>query len=361
LGPCGVGAYPDTTSSKRLLDTVKQGFDFFMQDADLAEGAVSAAKIGLVFSWATQKYFKNGAMNWSEEIGGWSRLMIEEHLPFDFVIAEKVASAADLSRYDLVILPNTANTSEAFCSVVTEYVRKGGRLLAAAETSLFDEKGYKRPDFALGSLLGVSGRGSFEGSFAIERPREPEPAFGILQRVATSGKVLARHVAVDPAGSVSGARDPLPIKPTDWPIVVSSTFGKGQSVYIAFDVGRLYSNHNLPHIASFMADVIGWVLPNRQITAKAPRGVEVTIFRQDLKKRTIVHLADQTQSPNDMTRITEIVPVHDIEVALKAPCANPKVSCRGSQMTSAIDGDQLRVSLSRLDAYAAIVIEPSTR
>ncbi len=358
LGPCGVGAYPDTTSSKRLLETIKQGFDFFMQDADLAEGAVSAAKVGVVFSWATRKYFKEGAMHWSDEIGGWTRLLIEEHVPFDFVIAEKVASAADLSRYDLILLPNTANASDGFCMAIAEYVRKGGRVLAVGETSLFNEKGYKRPDFALKDVLGVSGKGSFEGNFAIERPREPEPAFGIFQQVATSAKVLARHVSVDPAGSVAGARDPLPIKPTEWPVVISNTVDKGQSVYVAFDVGRLYANQNLPHIASFMTDAIDAILPTRQISVKAPRNVEVTVFRQEAKGRTIVHLADNTQSPNDMTRITEIVPVHDVEVALKALCVNPKISGRGAKVASNIDGDRLRINVSTLDAYAAIVIEP---
>lgn len=357
LGPCGVGAYPDTTTSKRLLETVKAGFDFFMQDADLAEGAVSVAKIGLVFSWATQKYFKNGAMNWAEEIGGWSRLMMEEHLPFDFVIAEKVGSAADLMRYDLILLPNTANVSDTFCSALTEYVRGGGRIVAAAETSLFNEKGHARPDFALKDLLSVSHKGSFEGNFAIERPREPEPAFGIFQQVATSAKIVARQIAVDPAGSVAGARDPLPMKPTEWPVVVLNSVGKGSTAYVAFDVGRMYSNHNLPHIASFMVDVIDSILPSRQIVVKAPRSIEVTVFRQEAKQRTIIHLADHTQSPNDMTRIAEIVPVHDIEVALDAPYPDPKVTGRGSQVSSTADGKRLKIRLSTVDAYAAIVIE----
>lgn len=359
LGPCGVGAYPDTTTSKRVLDNVKLGMDAFMQDADLAEGAISTAKIGLVFSWATRKYFKDGAMNWSDEIGGWSRLLIEEHLPFDFIVAEKVAPVADLSRYDLIVLPNTANTSEKFCSAIAEYVRNGGRVLAVGETSCFDEKGYKRPDFALKDLLGVSSKGSFEGDFAIERPGGPEPATGIFQQVATSAKILARHVAVDPAGSVAGARDPFPIKPTDWPVVVANTYGKGQSIYVAFDVGRMYSMHNVPHIASFMADVIDSILPARQIVVKAPRSIEVTVFRQEARQRTVVHLADLTQSPADMSHIAEIVPVHDIEVSLKAPCPNPKVSCRGSQVSSAVDGDHLRINVSKVDSYAAIVIEPN--
>jgi len=313
-----------------------------------------------LFSWATRKYFREDAINWSQEIDGWSRLLTEEHVPFDFIVAEKVASAADLSRYDLIILPNTANMSEAFCSAIGEYVRSGGRVLAVGETSFFDEKGYKRSDFALKDLLGVSSKGLFEGSFAIERPGGPEPATGILQQVITSAKVLARHVAVDPAGSVSGTRDPLPIKPTEWPVVVANTHGKGQGVYIAFDVGRMYSSQGLPHIASFMAEAIDSVLPARQIVVKAPRSIEATVFRQEAARRTIVHLADQTQSPTDMTRITEIIPIHGIEVAIKTPYANPKVSCRGSEVSSIVDGDRLRIRVSRVDGYAAIVIEPGT-
>lgn len=357
LGPCGVGAYPDTTSSKRLLATVKQGLDFFMQHADLAEGAVSCAKIGLAFSWATRKYFKEGAMNWAEEIAGWSKLLIEEHLPFDIVVAEKAASADDLTRYDLVILPNTANMSSALCSAVTEYVRRGGSLLATGETSLADHKGYPLADFRLKELLGISHKGSFEGPFAIERPEGPEPALGIFQQVSTTADVIARHVAVDPAGSVAGGNDPLPAKPTNWPAAVSNAFGKGRCVYVAFDVGRMYSNHHLPHIASLMAGAIDSILPSRQIVLKAPRSIEVTVFRQDAGRRTIVHLADQTQSAQDMTRITEILPVHDIELVIKRPYADSKISCRGAACTSSVQGANLQVNLSRLDSYAAVVIE----
>jgi hypothetical protein len=361
LGPCGIGAYPDTTSSKRLIETVKLGLDAFMQDADLAEGAVSIAKVGMVFSWTTRKYFREDAMNWSQEIEGWSRLLIEEHVPFDFIVAEKVGSAADLSRYDLVILPNTANMSEAFCSAIAEYVRDGGRVLAIGETSLFDEKGHKRADFALKDVLGVSSKGVIEGDFAVERPSGPEPATGIFQQVAGSAKVAARQIAVDPAGSVAGARDPFPIKPTDWPVVVANTCGKGQAAYVAFDVGRMYTSHNLPHIAAFMTEVIDSILPARQIIVKAPRSIEVTVLRQDSRQRTIIHLADQTQSPGDMTRITEIVPVHEIEVAIKAPSPNPEVTCRGSQISTVLEGERLRVNVAKLDSYAAIVIEPRAR
>jgi hypothetical protein len=100
FGPCGVGAKPDTTTSKRLLDRVKGGFEFFMDDADLREDAVSAAKIGLVFSWATRKYDLPdakggfGPLPWAADFNGWGRLLVEEHRPFDVIVAERFLDSA---------------------------------------------------------------------------------------------------------------------------------------------------------------------------------------------------------------------------------------------------------------------------
>ena len=60
LGPCGAAAYPNTTTSKQQLETVKKAFAFFKQDADLDEDAESAARVAVVFSWTTRKYFGKG-------------------------------------------------------------------------------------------------------------------------------------------------------------------------------------------------------------------------------------------------------------------------------------------------------------
>ncbi|MDX9972445.1 MAG: beta-galactosidase trimerization domain-containing protein, partial [FCB group bacterium] len=220
MGPCCVGAYPDTTTSPRLFETVREGLDAFMEDADLHEGAEPAAKVALVFSWATRKYFREGRMDWSQELDGWSRVLIEEHVPFEVLVAEGVKSAEDLKRFDLVILPNLAHVSDAFCGAVSDYAQGGGRVLATGETSLGDERGFARDDFALGELLGIARKGVIEGNFAMEGEKEPEPATGVFQQIAATGEVLARQVALDPAGSVAGYMDPFPTAVTEWPVAV---------------------------------------------------------------------------------------------------------------------------------------------
>ncbi|HUT73920.1 MAG TPA: alpha-amylase family protein [Armatimonadota bacterium] len=361
FGPCGVGARPDTTTSPRMLANVKHAFDFYMQDADLDEGAVSAAKIGLVFSWATRKYFGRGDQRWLEEFSGWARLLIEEHLPCDIVAAERT-TAADLARYDLVILPNTANLSDGFCAAVKEYVRGGGRILATAETSLGDERGRRRDDFGLGDVLGVTWKDAVEGHFAVERPGEPGPVSGVFQRVATSGRIVARRVEVDPAGSVSGTEDPLPMAASDWPAVVAGKFGAGRAWYVACDVGRYFSMHGDEHIGEWMAELVEAMLPRRQIMVKAPRTLEVTVWKQAAPERTIIHLANRTVAwtlPTDARQITEIIPLHEVQVSLDSPYPKPSVSGRQVHLRATVGGNRLSVTVRDLGPYAAIVIEPS--
>jgi len=360
FGPCGVGARPDTTTHPEMLAAVKHGFDCYMQDADLEAGARSVARIALIFSWATRKYYGQGDQRWLQEFAGWARLLIEEHLPYDIVAAERLGEV-DLAQYDLVILPNCANLGNETCRVLEGYVRGGGRLLATAQTSLWDERDNRRSDLGLADTLGVSWQGSVEGHFAIETAGEPGPASGNFEQVAGRGRIVARRVEVDPAGSVSGSKDPLPVAPGAWPVVVANSWGKGQTRYLAFDVGRFFDLHGDAHIGAWMTEQVDTLLPGRQITVSAPRTVEATVWRQEAPERTIIHLANRTVAwtmPTDARQITEIIPVHDVEVALDAPYPECAVTGRQAQVSARREGGRLIVRVPVLGSYAAIVIAP---
>jgi hypothetical protein len=359
LGPCGIGAWPDTTTSKEIYTSVKAGFDEFMRDSDLTEDSASASKIALMFCWNCRKYFPDGAQEWSQEILGWSRLLLREHLPFDIGITEQIRSASQLANYDLILLPNLPYLSDAFCAVVADYVRSGGRVLVTGETSLGDEKGRSRPDFALGDLLGIARKGSFNGSFAVEAPGESRPASGTLQQVQSTGTVTARMISLDPAGSVKGFKDPMPLSPSQWPLVTRNTQGGGIAMYVAFDVGRLYAGSGLKHIEEFMTGLLDELIEKRQVEVRAPYSVEVTVRTRNSPKRHIIHLANRTHSPGDMTKVTELVPVHDIEVSLASPFPRARVECRGGVIQTRRVNGKLVIRLASLDAHAALVISPA--
>lgn len=365
FGPCGVGAYPDTTSPRRLLANVKAAFDFYMQDADLAEGAVSAARVGLVFSWATRKYFArqvaSGQMEWTEEFMGWARFLIEEHVPYDVVIAENIAEGQDLSGYDLLVLPNAANVSDAFCDVIRRYVRQGGRILVTAGTSLRDEQGADRQNYALGDVLGIAHCGQRKGSFAYSGREEPEPASGDLYEVACAGEPLVYRVELDPAGSVVGsALDPLPGVTTTQPVAMMHKFEKGAALYIAFDIGCFYTRHGDAHIGDFMRAMLDRIGPIRQVDVKGPRTVEVTLWHQPARRRVILHLANRTVPwtlPTQQRQITEIIPVYELELSMENPFAKTVVSSRGAKIRIHKKGKRLGITVLKLDAYAAITMD----
>jgi len=364
FGPCGVGARPDTTSARELLENVKGGFDFFMADADLDDGAEPAANIGLLFSWATRKYATPGdrEMQWTEELTGWARLLIEEHLPFEIVAAERLERAEDLAAYQVLILPAAVHLSDRCCAVLREFVRQGGRLIATAGTSLGDETGDMREDFALADMLGITYQGVEDGHFALAGHREPEPASGGYYRVAARADALAQIVAVDPAGSVAAMKDPLALESTPWPAFTLNRFGDGQAYYAAFAIGSYFTQHGDRHIAQRMRNLLDRAQPEHQLQVRAPRTVEVTLWRQPILPRTIIHLCNRTVPwtlPTDAREFTEIVPVHDVEVTMHSPYPDPTVTCRGASVDTRLEGDRLTIHIDILDTYAALAIEPS--
>ena len=63
-----------------------------------------------------------------------------------------------------MVLPNTACLDDAQVAAIERFVRSGGGLVASLDTSLFDEFGDPRPNFALADVLGVDYAGCPEGA-----------------------------------------------------------------------------------------------------------------------------------------------------------------------------------------------------
>ncbi|HEY3378509.1 MAG TPA: beta-galactosidase trimerization domain-containing protein [Armatimonadota bacterium] len=360
FGPCGVGARPDTTSAQELLENVKGGFDVFMADADLDESAEPATNVGVLFSWATRQYtLPTEPMQWSDELNGWARLLIEEHVPFEFVTAERINHVNDLTGYQVLILPDAIQLSDQCCSILAQFVRNGGQLIATDGTSLGDGTGRPRANFGLADVLGIDWQGRQEGDFALSGHREAEPASGGYHRVTVTGEALAQLVDVDPAGSVAAMKDPLPMEPTSWPAFTRHRFGQGSAYYIAFSIGRYFNLHGDQHIGARMRELFDAAQPERQLRLHAPRTVEVTLWRQP-PARTIIHLVNRTvpwSLPTDARAFTEVIPVHGIEVTMPSPYPHARVTCRGAEVTVNMADNRLVMHIDALDAYAALVIE----
>lgn len=122
------------------------------------------ARIGLVYSQQTAWYYGGEQAEAKvENYGlGWYQALVESRIPFEMV-HDKLLDPAHLRRFKTLILPNIAVLNDAQCNQLRAFVDAGGSLIATHETSLYDESGARRKNFALADLFGVDFTGKAEG------------------------------------------------------------------------------------------------------------------------------------------------------------------------------------------------------
>ncbi len=98
----------------------------------------------------------------------------------------EILDAAHLAPYKTLILPNIAALSDAQCDQLRAFVKNGGSLIATHETSLYDELGAPRKNFALADLFAVD----FTGNRPVLRIRPPCST----PTSASSTRLYPRHV-----------------------------------------------------------------------------------------------------------------------------------------------------------------------
>lgn len=76
-------------------------------------------------------------------------------VPLEFIDSADLPQGG-LSRFKLLVLPDTSGLTEKELAALQAYVRDGGRLLVAGQALCFDDKGLPLKDFALAGEMGVS-------------------------------------------------------------------------------------------------------------------------------------------------------------------------------------------------------------
>src|SRR5581483_11676556 len=120
----------------------------------------SLARVGLVYSQQTAMFYggEQARAKVEDHALGFYQALMEARVPFDMV-HDHLLDAEHIDRYRTLILPNIAALSTQQCRQLTDFVKRGGSIIATYETSLYDEWGVRRDDFGLAQLFGAS----FEG------------------------------------------------------------------------------------------------------------------------------------------------------------------------------------------------------
>lgn len=266
----------------------------------------------------------------NDYVRGFYQALVESRVPFNLA-DERQLSSDYIGRYKLLVLPNVAALSDAQCAQIKAYVEAGGSIIATHETSLYDEWGKPRRNFALADLFGCdyAGRTDQRVQNSYMTIREPHPltaGFDDTPRIMAGTKL----VHVTPHGSEKAPLTLVPSYPdlpmervftdvwqTDTPMVYLREIGKGRVVYFPFDLDRCFwETSNIDH-ATLLRNAIAWAGGDQPLAVKGPGLVDVSLWRQ--KKSVTVHLVNITNPMAMKGYMRELFPMGPYTVSLEVP------------------------------------------
>lgn len=317
------------------------------------------ATVGVVWSQQnTDFYGRDDAAELVElPYRGWMQALIRARIPYLPVHADHIDR--DAPNFAALILPNVAALSDAQCAALRRFLQRGGALLATGVTSLCNEWGERRPDFALADLFGAHAKGSnlgsvkwAAGSFHTYLRLAPElrasvfrgfddtdilPFGGMLEALPTDSGAVVPLTFIPPfpvyPPETAWMREPK----TDIPGLVL----KGRVAYMPADIDRRFGRDNLPDHGNLLANLVRWAAGDNIPLKLEGRGlIDCHLYRQP--GRLILHLVNLTSAGTWRAPIDELIPVGPLRVKIKLP-----EDVRGQRSELLVSGAKTRCAVEQ--------------
>ena len=332
---------------------------------------------------------------------GTFRACVEEHLPVS-IIEDWNLTAKDLSRYKVLLIPNSACLSEPQMQAIRDYVRNGGGLVASMDASLFTEAGEPRKNFGLSDVFGVNYIGAphttpagkqkldenflkgLDASYWEKRKnifdftpgdsmRRSQPRLHdligdqpvVFKGQASEVRIIDNSTAVAATFTLRGSSGP------PQPAIVNRAFGKGKVCYFAVGTDSANYLYAYPYYRVLLANAIRSVASEPPaVTVSAPMCVHFTQFLQQNahRNRVIVHLfndlnttAGHAKPDDDVPLREEVVPIHDIRLHFNfTDIAGIRLEPEGIQLTGKRVSGGIEIVVPKLNIHTMVVIDRQT-
>lgn len=345
-----VGAYHD---DRRMYRTPERTFQWHKQYERYLVNRRPYASVGVVWSQRNTDYFgrDNAAERVEAPYRGFAQALIRARIPYLPICAVDIAQhAPDLA---VLILPNMGVLTDAECQAVREFARRGGAVIATGATSLYNEWGDARPDFALADLFGTHAPSADFGQELQPQQQENSYLRLIPER---RGKAWGPKLPDDPSGgerhpvlegfndtdiiSFGGALDNMRTEPgVIVPLVFVPSFPafppeaawmrqptsaipamvlNSKIAYLAADLDSRYARYNLPDHGNLLANIVRWAAADRiGFHVEGAGLIDCHLYRQF--GSLIVHLVNLTNEGAWRGPIDELIPIGPLKVQIKPP------------------------------------------
>jgi len=359
------------------------------------------ANVGVVWSQRNTDFY--GRDNPEEFVDqpwrGFTQALVRARIPYLPVHVDHVEREGP--SLAVLVLPNLAAMSDSQVAAVHRFVERGGALIATGQTSLCNEWGDPRPDFALADLFGVTGgrpKRDADGK-RISEPRHtylrltPElrgrvygPKAGDEPPITTGRHpVLAGFDETDilPFG---GTLDPLtvnekarvlltfipsfPMFPpetawmreprTDIPGLVLNETSHSRVAYLPADIDRRFAIDNLPDHGDLLANLVRWAAQGNLPLEVSGRGlIDCELYQQP--GRMILHLVNLTSAGTWRAPVHELIPVGPLKVRIRLPQGvqpkTLKMLVSGESRTAAAENGWMQFELASVLDHEVVVLE----
>jgi hypothetical protein len=399
-----IGAYHE---DRRQYKTAEPIFRWHEENERYLLEREPVATVGVVWSQRSADFF--GRDNAAERVSlpwqGVTQALLRARVPWLPVhIADVDRAMAKGIR--LLVLPNVGALSDAEVAGIRRFVAQGGSLVATGATSLFNEWGDRRPDFALADLFGASRIGEHQGaSIPTEASWESWSRHSYLRLhpgLAAGGagpvdvpemrpadcdrhEVLAGFEetnllgfagrlevvrASESARVIATFVPPFPIYPpeTSWmrqpdsglPAVIVNEAGSSRIAYLPADIDRCYGRDNHPDHARLLANVIDWALGGDSPLRVSGTGfIDCGLYRQS--DRLILHIVNLTNDATWRGPIHDLIPVGPFEVRVRtADGVRPKavrLLVAGREAAVEVADGWATFTVERVSDHEVVVVE----
>ncbi|MGM0400389.1 MAG: beta-galactosidase trimerization domain-containing protein [Chloroflexota bacterium] len=363
--PCVALSGTFEQDDRKALPAIKKVYHHLRDHADSYRDPRSPARVALLYSQTTMDYYGQDDVmgRCLAEYRGFYEALVESHVQFD-VLHDGRFDASLLSRYDLLILPNVAALTDAQATVIDNYIKEGGHLIASHETSLYAGEGLPREGFGLRSIpRRLVDRRECPGSYLRIMDKDLLRGFEETDLIALDGILLETEPLETPLQQVTDLHLIPPVRNNTpefayWeeelsvPGLVIASHGEGNVAYLPWEIGKFYHLFGVPEYKKIINLLVRhWASP--LTTTDAPGSVEVTLYHvQGDRRHALVHLLNATGRQSKP--LTETIPLTDIALWVQGDYTEARELFRNKEIPLVRDEGGVRLTIPELEAFAAI-------
>jgi len=377
---------------KRWVAPVEKTYVWLAKNEDYFRHTDNLARVAMLQSSQTATYYVPAGRGDTGAVGpmdaqslhasaddaasGFYQALVESRIPFN-IADERQLDPEYIDRYRVLVLPNVAALSDAQCAQLRSYVERGGAIVATHETSLYDEWGQQRANFALADLFGCDFAGKVDARvqnsyIAIHGPSPLTIGLDDTPRIISGTKlvhVTPRPGLGQPALTMVPSYPDLPmekvftaVRDSGSPMVFARTFGKGRVVYFPTDIDRTFWELSTRDHLFVLRNAVAWAAGEEQpmvVTGTDAAMIDVSFWRQH--QSATAHIVNLTNPMAMKGFMRGVLPVGPFTVSLALPegVAVKRVRLLEAEVEaqSRRQGGRLVVEVPRVEMHEVIAVD----